>query len=153
MPATGYDHLWEMVALFFLLLNWIFSVTFFLKTESIPVDGGRISFFYRVGIASFVFALIAISAYYPKWVNMPVNLKPECMTAQYALMSKMVRFLNIDISIMMLVITLQSGAFLMSWSGKPFEVLQVACLVIMFALLIFYQIALWRLGKRFDYFK
>jgi len=164
IPATTTDHILELVTSFFLILMWIFGILFYIKTtNSIPKHfdllgnpdewGDKNTFLVTMFIGTLVIILCAFSAYYPKIVNLPIRLKQECIGDQYALMARMIRILNIDLSIMFFSVILVQGASQLKWSSRLFVIIESICIFFIFILTVYYTWKIWNIGKKYKYFK
>lgn len=164
VPATTTDHILELVTSFFLILMWIFGILFYIKTtNTVPTHfdllgnpdawGDKNSFLVTVCVGTLVIVLSAFSAYYPKIVNLPIRLKPECINDQYILMARMMRILNIDFSIMFLSIILIQGASQLNWNRRIFVIVESICILFIFILIVYYKSKIWSIGRKYKYFK
>ena len=164
VPASTSDHILEMVASFFFVLMWVLGLVFYFKSQA-PVPshfdylarpdawGDKNVFLITLAVASLVMLLTAASAYYPRLVNLPVHLKPECIHEQYALMARMMRVLNIDLGLMFLSVILTQGAPLLKLNVRIFAVVEAVCIAFIFVLTIYYSLKIWRIGRKYKYFE
>jgi len=164
VPATTTDHILELVTSFFLILMWVFGILLYIKiTNRVPTHfdllgnpnalGNKNSFLVTVFVGTLAILLCAFSAYFPKMVNLPIRLKPKCINDQYALMARMMRILNIDLSIMFLSIILIQGVSLLNWNSRIFVIIESTCIFFIFILIVYYTSRIWSIGRKYKYFK
>lgn len=164
VPATTTDHILELVTSFFLILMWVFGILFYIKAaNSVPTHfdllgnpdawGDKNTFLFTIGVGTLVIVLCAFSAYFPKIVNLPIRLKPECINDQYVLMARMMRILNIDLSIMFLSVILIQGALQLNWNSRIFVIMESICISFIFILTVYYTFRVCSIGRKYKYFK
>ena len=93
-------------------------------------------------------AICASAAYNRKLVNLPVRLKPSVFYRQIGLISRMCRVMTVAFGLIWLTILLAMSA---EFIGLPEDVTMVllpVSLVLMFAVVVFYTLKIWWIGRK-----
>ena len=93
-------------------------------------------------------AICASAAYNRKLVNLPVRLKSSVFYRQIGLISRMCRVMTVAFGLIWLTILLAMSA---EFIGLPEDVTMVllpVSLVLMFAVVVFYTLKIWWIGRK-----
>lgn len=147
---NGTDRILEIIAAILLVAVWgmcfyIYSIAdapiaihFNLAGE--PNDwGSSSSVFIHAGAATLSMCLMAIAAYQPTLVNLPVKLKAESLSRQYTLMGRLVRLCNVILGCMFIFILLSTGAPFWEMKDAIFVLFTFLLVIIMFAVIGYYS--------------
>lgn len=156
--VTLTDRIWEMAAL--VLAIFLIALSFVLYTylpEQVPIHfnglgeadgwGNKKMIFILPVIGIAAMAICSAAAYYPKMINLPVRLNPECLPQQLTLMGRMTRILSVLCGLLFTVLLLMTAG--------PHWGIQSVCfpffLIITGSLLVvplIYSILIQKVGKQ-----
>lgn len=158
-PITLSDRMLEAIALVEVILLLVLTWVFYDKApETVPshfnlsmeADAWSDKDIYWLLAVVMVIgmAICASAAYNRKLVNLPVRLKSSVFYRQIGLISRMCRVMTVAFGLIWLTILLAMSA---EFIGLPEDVTMVllpVSLVLMFAVVVFYTLKIWWIGRK-----
>ena len=158
-PITLSDRMLEAIALVEVILLLVLTWVFYDKApETIPSHfnlsmeadawSDKDVYWLLAVVMVIGMAICASAAYNRKLVNLPVRLKPSVFYRQIGLISRMCRVMTVAFGLIWLTILLAMSA---EFIGLPEDVTMVllpVSLVLMFAVVVFYTLKIWWIGRK-----
>ena len=160
VPVPVFDRILEVIALVLLsVLLGLTTVLYLQAPEQIPTSfnwneeptgwADKAMYWYMAVFFVLMMLLSATSAYDFKFMNFPVRLKEPVINLQKMYISRMSRFLTLCIGIMWLSYLLSTAAAF--WDISLFAaVFSKVSLFILLALLIYYSVKVWWIGRGYE---
>lgn len=158
-PITLSDRMLEAIALVEVILLLVLTWVFYDKApETVPSHfnlsmeadawSDKDVYWLLAVVMVIGMAICASAAYNRKLVNLPVRLKPSVFYRQIGLISRMCRVMTVAFGLIWLTILLAMSA---EFIGLPEDVTMVllpVSLVLMFAVVVFYTLKIWWIGRK-----
>lgn len=159
VPVPLIDRILEVLALFMLIALLVLTAVLYQQApEQIPTkfdwnneptNWTEKEMYWRMGVFFILMMLLsAASAYNLKMVRLPVRLKSPVLGLQKMLVSRMCRWTTLCMGILWMAYLLNTSAFFLD---IPFiaMILEKVSLLALFAILIYYSVKIWWVGRRF----
>lgn len=158
-PITLSDRMLEAIALVEVILLLVLTWVFYDKApETVPSHfnlsmeadawSDKDVYWLLAVVMVIGMAICASAAYNRKLVNLPVRLKSSVFYRQIGLISRMCRVMTVAFGLIWLTILLAMSA---EFIGLPEDVTMVllpVSLVLMFAVVVFYTLKIWWIGRK-----
>lgn len=159
IPVYPLDRVLEVISLFILASIWIFYFLLRSKTpDMIPTHFDALGnpngwssskmLYMLPTIATFIMILLSASAYFVKFVNVPVVINPKTSIVQFSLIARMMRWLTITIGFLFFIINMMQYTTVINVNSKSLSILLWIDMAILFIISIFYVIKINSIGKR-----
>lgn len=158
--VTMLDRVLEMLSL--VLATCIIVLTFVFYQDApdqIPIHfnaagqvdgwGGREDMFLIMGLGILCIGLCNYAAYNHKLVNLPIRLKPECLSQQLTLLGRLMRILALMLGGLFLTILFSMVAPQMGIDTEEWNYVPLIWVAVLIGLIIIYSIKIDRLGRDF----
>lgn len=158
-PITLSDRMLEAIALVEVILLLVLTWVFYDKApETVPSHfnlsmeadawSDKDVYWLLAVVMVIGMAICASAAYNRKLVNLPVRLKSSVFYRQIGLISRMCRVMTVAFGLIWLTILLAMSA---EFIGLPEDITMVllpVSLVLMFAVVVFYTLKIWWIGRK-----
>lgn len=139
--------LWGLTVYFWKVLPDI--IPFHLNLSGQPDSWGNKDLLFLItGLGTLVALAVGIGAYYPQRVNLPVKLRPECLSLQYAIISRMSRVCNVWLALIFIFSLVTTALGANGQSTKLWWGIQAVVIILLLGSILFYSLKIGHCGRQ-----